>query len=489
MAGQNIFFRPPEGWVGDVIPYFHEGAFWLFYLHDRRDQEHPGTSWHLVRTTDFVGYDYLGEVLPHGDAESQDLHAYTGSVLAAEGAFHLFYTGYNPAVVDEETGRPLQAVMHAVSDDLLNWKKVPEHTFHAPRDHYEREDWRDPFVYQEEDGRYSMLLAARTVEGPSRRRGVTARCVSDDLANWTIIEPLWAPSRYITHECPDLFRIGEWWYLVYSEFSERYTTRYRMSRDPGGPWLVPEYDTLDGRALYAAKTASDGTRRYAFGWIPTRDGESDAGAWEWGGDLAVHELVQRPDGTLDVRMPETIRSTFSTPVQTHFAPVTGTWEPVGGLRTSATGSYASVVAPGLPSRYLASVTITFEPGTRECGLILRASADAEDGYIIRLEPQRDRLVFDRWPRRDPGPLQWQIDGDVPHAVELERPCDLAPEIPHRLDVIVDGPACIAYLDGRVAMSARMYDRTTGGIGLFVGEGAAVFADFLVTTSPTERNAP
>ena len=60
---------------------------------------------------------------------------------------------------------------------------------------------------------------------------------------------------YFTHECPDLFRMGEWWYLVFSEFSERCVTRYRMARSLAGPWLAPAEDTFDGRAFYAAKTA------------------------------------------------------------------------------------------------------------------------------------------------------------------------------------------------------------------------------------------
>ena len=36
--------------------------------------------------------------------------------------------------------------MHAVSDDLLQWQKMPEDTFYAPPDLYESNDWRDPYV-------------------------------------------------------------------------------------------------------------------------------------------------------------------------------------------------------------------------------------------------------------------------------------------------------------------------------------------------------
>ena len=112
--------------------------------------------------------------------------------------------------------------MHATSTDLVTWQKVPGDTFFAPVDGYEPHDWRDPFVFwNEEAGEFWMLLAARLKDGPSRRRGCTALCTSTDLRTWRVAEPLYAPGLYFTHECPDLFRMGDWWYLLFSEFTER----------------------------------------------------------------------------------------------------------------------------------------------------------------------------------------------------------------------------------------------------------------------------
>ncbi|WP_326595868.1 GH32 C-terminal domain-containing protein [Streptomyces sp. NBC_01803] len=483
-----VFFRPPEGWVGDVIPYHWRGEFWLFYLHETRSGRYDaGMSWHLARTRDFVTYDYAGEVLRHGGPEDQDLHAYTGCVIEAAGEHHLFYTGYNPAFRDKETGQPLQAVMHAVSSDLLTWRKIPADTFYAPGDRHEPADWRDPFVYPTPGGEgYTMLLAARTKSGPERRRGCVARAVSPDLSRWTVTEPFSAPARFLTHECPDLFELDGRWYLVYSEFSEKFTVRYRVGDGPEGPWRAPADDTLDGRAYYAAKTAAgDDGRRYAFGWIPTRLGLRDDGAWEWAGDLAVHELTARPDGTLDVRLPATVREAFGAGVpEAPGTPVTGDWRLTGEGADAAveTADAPATLRLGeLPPRCLVTATVRFAPGTRECGLILRGAEDLDEGYFVRLEPTRGRLVFDRWPRTAPGPQQWHIAGDVPHALELERPAALDPDVPHELTVLIDDSAAVAYLDGAVAMSFRMYDRRTGCLGLFVGDGSAEFTDVSVRT--------
>lgn len=78
--------------------------------------------------------------------------------------------------------------MHAIStDNMHTWVKQYDWTFGSSAG-YEPYDWRDPFVfYDNEMDVWRMLLAARKKTGPDRRRGVTAQCISHDLINW---EPL-----------------------------------------------------------------------------------------------------------------------------------------------------------------------------------------------------------------------------------------------------------------------------------------------------------
>lgn len=54
---RSVFFRPVDGWVGDVIPVQSDGMFWLFYLHEFRDSPETGTSWSLVTTRTGEGND------------------------------------------------------------------------------------------------------------------------------------------------------------------------------------------------------------------------------------------------------------------------------------------------------------------------------------------------------------------------------------------------------------------------------------------------
>lgn len=471
---QRGFFRPPNAWVGDVIPWEEDGRFHLFYLHESRQVPKIGMPWHRVVTDDLVTFVETGPALPSGGSDAADFNVYTGSVVVAGGIHHVFYTGQNPERIGAD-GLPLQVVLHATSDDgMRTWVRHPDDTFGATPG-YETADWRDPFVFRDDEaGVWRMLVTARHADGPERRRGVIAQCVSHDLRTWEAAEPFWDPRRYIAHECPEVFEWNGWWYLVYSEFSESFTTRYRVSRSLHGPWRVPENDTIDGRAYYAAKSAARDGRRFFFGWISSREGGRDDGAWQWAGTLSVLEAEQNADGSLRFHPPLELSAGFGERLDSA----------ASGTVLSAPDGYADLVLPtDLPAAFRVDAVFDIAPGTTECGLLLRASADGDEAYVLRLEPRRNRLVFDRWPRRRTGGEQWQISGDVPHVIELERPVTLAPG-PHRLEVVVDGDLCVATVDGSVTLSTRLYDRTDGRVGAFVGEGTATVLSLEITGPST-----
>jgi beta-fructofuranosidase len=475
----GILYRPTDGVAADFIPLYWNGAYHLFYLKDYRDPaaHGEGTPWFHLVTRDFVHFEELGEALPCGTADEQDRWVFTGSALAAEGKFHIFYTGHNRHF--KGTGRPVEAVMHAVSDDLTTWRKDADFPpFLAPTGQgYEADDWRDPFVFWNpqagEAGEYWMLLAAHRADGPPRRRGVTALAASTDLRTWQVRPPLWAPQEFYTHECPDLFRIGDWWYLVFSEFSDRSATRYRMSRSLEGPWLAADNDALDCRAWYAAKTAGDpaGRERFAFGWLSTRDKDADEGNWQWGGNLVVHQVRQRPDGSLAATMPETVRAAFTRPVPLAPRPLLGEWRiDAARCQTDAVGRFAVVLLGQLPAECLIETEILPTAGAMGLGLMLRTDAGLESGLQVRIEPAARRLVVD--------PLR---RGGKEPAFEFERPVTTRPGQPIALRVLVDGPCIVIYANDELALSFRRYDPPAGELALFVTEGQAAFANTRVLT--------
>ena len=120
----DFFYRPNGAWAADFIPFYdadrQDGRFRLFYLLDWRDPANhgEGTPWFQISTDDFVHFTEHGEMLARGSSADQDLYVFTGSVIRALGQYHIFYTGHNPHL--RKQGEPEQAVMHAVSDDLVS---------------------------------------------------------------------------------------------------------------------------------------------------------------------------------------------------------------------------------------------------------------------------------------------------------------------------------------------------------------------------------
>lgn len=109
---------------------------------------------------------------------------------------------------------------------------------------------------------------------------------------------------------PDLFQIGDWWYHIISEYSDGNKMVYRMSKSLDGPWIAPADDAFDGRAYYAGRTFCLNGQRILFGWVPTKEDCDDRGNFEWAGTFVAHEVYQREDGTLGVRIPDTVWNAF-----------------------------------------------------------------------------------------------------------------------------------------------------------------------------------
>ena len=474
---KNIFYKPKDGWVGDTIPFAHDGKFYIYYLHDERkgntqDEYGYRTSWNLLITEDGVNVKDCKVVLPVGEYDDADYACYTGSVIEGnDGNFHMFYTAqnnYNPKY--HRDGKPLQYVAHAISTDLINWEKLPELTFGADERIYEPFDWRDPFVfYNEEEKCFDMLLAARLRGASEKNGGCVGLCRSYDLLHWEAKEPFYNPETYMTHECPDLFKLGNKWYLVYSTFSEKFVTHYRMSDKLSGPWTSPIEDTFDGRAFYAAKTAQVGDKRMAFAWVPTKRGESDFGQYEWGGNFIAHEINQTTDNKLTVKPAERLINMFNKESVN---------KKINKVEIENYEGEKSYVIDGMKDTCMIEAVIEFSEGVRSFGIGLRQDSALANGYYLRFEPFYNRIVADMWPRRIRGVNQWYVDGDKPFMVELERPFDYKSLKDNKVHirVVADGSIICLYVNDITALTMRAYNLNRTNWGFFVKDGSIRVSD-------------
>ncbi|WP_454299495.1 glycosyl hydrolase family 32 [Salana multivorans] len=448
----DVFYHPPATWFGDCMPFYWDGTY---YLYHQRDTRRPGPfgepfGWALVSTTDFVTFVDHGEVLLRGADDAQDQFIFAGSVLRGPDAFYAFYTGYNRDFPAQ--GRASQVLMVARSEDLLTWEKT-DRALVVPQDGYDPDDWRDPFVlWDEEGGRYLMILGARRTGPKTQASGSTVAFSSTDLETWEFEGDFWAPEFFTMHEMPDLYRQDGRWYLLTTEYSSESKTNYRVADSLAGPWLMPFDDAFDGRAYYAARSAGTDDERYLFGWVPTKAGEDDRALWEWGGTLLVHQVRPRADGSLGVSAPAGVLEAFGD----------GATRLDGPTVISAVDGVAQLdLGPVEESVYRVRAEVSFAPGTRAFGLRFGADAETGESYRYAMWPERRRLTMDRWPSY-PWP-RYENRG-------LERPVLVEPSERHVLELLVDGSVACLYLDD-VALSTRTYQVPGRGLALDVLEGA------------------
>jgi beta-fructofuranosidase len=483
-----LFYRPREGWFGDVMPLYLAGVCHLFYTHlDFTDHGAPERSkrlkWGHLSTTDFVDFAEHATAIPAGDAGEPDLLAGAGSIVGpVDGVFYAFYVGINPHAVAPERE---QVVLRASSTDLETWTKDRDFAFVADSRWYDPNAWRDPFVVPDGDGGWRMLLCAQRNVVPARRGGAVGLAVSPDLTTWEARPPLYYPGTTLAPECPEIFTDSSNEFLLYSTYSDRFAVRYRWR--PVGEnteWMIPAWDALDSNDFYAATSVPLGEKRVLVGWLATRAGDKDTGHRQWGGDLVVHELLPNQDGSVGVRPLQARMAAFAD-AELQLAAETGDWfttadsASIRATPDSAAFTWLSVAT--LDQSTMMSATLTLSGTPEEVGIAIRANDDFTESYLIRLEPVRNRFVFDRRPHRIDVPFDHDADrGYVSQPdFEIERPLR-GGRTAHNVTVIVEGSCISVYIDD-VALTTRGYDVRGGKLGFYVARGGLDVTNIRVGT--------
>ena len=94
-----------------------------------------------------IHWEELETALYPGEGTDPDADGvWTGSVIYGEGKYHIYYTGYNYHIDSQQT------ICHAVSNDGIHWiKDVGNPVIKPIPELYETLDWRDPYVFYNED--------------------------------------------------------------------------------------------------------------------------------------------------------------------------------------------------------------------------------------------------------------------------------------------------------------------------------------------------
>ena len=460
LAAQDIYYKPQSGYVGDPMPFYDPVAkdFKILYLQDYRPN--PVGTYHpiwAVSTTDAASYTSLGEMIPCGGINEQDAAIGTGSTVYNENdkLYYTFFTGHK---YELNEGDSREMVMMATSPDFKTWTKSRTFYLRGADYGYEKNDFRDPFVFRGDDNLYHMLVSAK-----KGGKGVLAEWTSTDMKEWNhkgvFMTYMW--DRF--YECPDVFKMGDWWYLVYSEqhnairrvqyFKGRTLDELKAcTRNDAGLWPDAHEGFLDSRGLYAGKTASDGTNRYIWGWCATRSGKDNTKALEWAGNLVAHKLIQHEDGTLTLGEVPAIAAKFTdaaTPAVAAKSENSDAGTVEGDASNLKLTGNAWALFPRLAYKNRIEFTVKTSGNRDKFGISLVRGTDADVFYSLVVNDESDdtrKINLEQQGEKGCGFLA-DNDGYV-----FQRPADNT----YHIVITTDNSVCTMYVNDHVCYTNRIY---------------------------------
>ena len=473
----GTYYTPAIGRVGDPMPFYDPkaGGFKVLYLQEfDNNLSHRFHPIWGVSTQDGCNYQSLGEVLPFGDNDfEQDAALGTGCCYYNEqdGTYYIYYTGHNGNCKYREV------VMRATSTDFKTWTKDPLWQINGPAYGYSGHDFRDPQVFVADDGLFHMVISTYPATGGDP---VFAEFKSADMKSWEHIghfKMIW--DRML--ECPDIFKMGDYWYLVYSESVKTSWSRkvkYMMAstyndlkacfNDPGANWPKDGHEgVLDSRAFYAGKTASNGSDRYIWGWCPTRSGADlhekninvgggDGNEPNWSGALVCHKIIQHADGTLTLGAVPAMAAKYNKTVETTIMSSNGY---ANGMLS---GNDAYVLYNRLGSCNHISFTVTTSNNWDKFGISFVRSTDPEYYYTLVVNPEDEnhrKVNFEqegyRVKTNDKGEEEKVYGKGFVEGIDgywFERPSDNI----YNIDIYTDNSVLVMYVNNVCAYTQRIY---------------------------------
>ena len=220
-------------------------------------------------------------------------------------------------------------------------------------------------------------------------------------------------------------------------------------------------DKFDGRDFYAAKTVSDGKHRYLVGWQSIRKDCKNDGQYIWGGNVIVHELIQRENGELGVKLPDTIRQEFEIPLAHNIVPRCGRWDIEKVINGKAQDGFGHIEIAPMKNVCMIKAVLRWTKETQTVGIMFHTDGTRMEQWCqLRLEISHNKITFERSGKTEKDQF-----------FEEERPIHFRNGQYAEIMLLTSNDIVVAYVDD-VALCGRCYDYTVGHTGVFVEYGGS-----------------
>lgn len=433
-------FKPSDGFVGDVMPYYEDGTFYIFYLKDQGNSYNH--SIFLAETKDFLHYVDKGEILRSSNSRNaQDNWIGTGSVCKVDNTYYFFYTGHNANVT------PNERVMVAKSEgDLYHFEKL-DGIYIDPAPELSKKDFRDPDVtYDSENEKFILTITTNANVGGTV---IVKYTVDKNLSNYTYDKIIYTDTEdFWNLECTDTFKIKNWWYLSYSGQDDTLWVAKSRSQYTGyGSAIYGSATRIEGKYFYAPKAVSDGVNTYFVGWARRRGSQSDSGNGTWGGNISVSKVVQNEDGSIYLDKLDNLNDYYR-----YNEELENTSYIINQKqKVSVSKQYESFVLEG-KFKYTGTADFGFEFGI--------GKAEADLGHI-RISPSRQVMEYCL---RNLTKVDTEVKINIKENQE------------YNITLVCEGSVMVLYLNGISAMTTRYYGKLSSDFGLFTSGSTVEFSN-------------
>lgn len=449
------YFSPVGNqFVGDCIPFYHDGTYYLYWLLDEGHHSSlnglGGHQWAVSTTKDLKHW--VHHPIAIGIDEDWEKSICTGSVAYYKGTFYAFYA---TRLINKDN-QVNEQLSYAISKDGIHYTKQKPNPFYTSAPGYSQRSFRDPKVVIDNDGTFHLFVTSVANEySIGEGRGVLVHLTSKDLKKWEVHDPLLSGQMY-DPECPDYFQWNGWYYLIYGQAGDTY---YVKSKSAYGPWEYPRSQALVGQWLNVGKTAGFlGGRRILAGWIPSKKEDKDDGDERFGGNVVLRELTQLPNGDLATSFPKEVIPATGSTLMNNWIVTPNATKQGDGILIDAPGAIGGAYMQKIP--YNCRITLEIEPegNNDEYGLFLRCNEKADNGYKLSLLPNLQTVRL--------------------HDAHMEAVSGLDKKI--TVDIVMKDDIIDVCIDGKRCMVNRLPEKKGDYVWLYAKQGKTAFKNIHIS---------
>ena len=429
-----------QGYVGDTMPYYEDGTYYVYYLKDRGDSFNH--SIYLAKTKDFIHWEETQEPILRAEGSGQETMIGTGSVVKVGTKYYFFYTANNGSEAWKQDNNG-EVIRVAEGTSPTQFTKKAGWEIKAEKG---RHDFRDPQAYYDAESHKITLTITTPIGGVA---SIVKYTLNEDLTNAQDGGSIYTNDVSVVGnvynlECSDTFKFGDKWYLTFS--AQDGDVYYTSSDTQDGTYSDPK--PLDGQLFYAAKHASDGTNTYMIGWARRSDSvSSTTDVKGWAGNLQVQKVVS--DGAGGIKLAPVDAYTQNTEERVLVA---------GSSVDVSSGNYTEAFR--CFERYMVTGKFTYG-GAGTFGFAFNYNNRKEKYKRITIAPKENKIALDF--NLGETPIT-----SIPASIEANKE--------YSFTYIQEGSIGVLYVDGQAAFTVRLYGVSGKNVMLWADKGSVSFTD-------------